>query len=125
MAQNNQRLKSLRPKRCLADRPERTKAAAAAAPWSYYISSLKVAILGPADHQWFAASKPYYTGRVGSVPERDIAERAVAILNRDHAGDETIARPQIDNILQRAARERKQAAAERRATAASSIPSLP
>ena len=92
---------------CAADIIQNRKAPAPMPPpWELHVGLIKLAIIGPADHQWFSVSKPCYGGPVGTDREKDIAQRAVSILNREHNVDITITRPQIDAILQRATAER-------------------
>lgn len=90
---------------CTADRLSTRKSAPACTGWSLYIGLIKLTILGPEDHQWFSVSKSSYGLTVGTPMERDIANRAVAILNREHPNDSTISRPQIDAIIARATAE--------------------
>lgn len=94
--------------RCTADRLATRKAPPATMEpsWSLYVGLIKLAIIGPEDHQWFSVSKPCYQGVVGTERERDIARRAVRILNREYSGNSTIGRATIDDILARANAER-------------------
>jgi len=90
---------------CRADRknlqpstPSRT------AGWEFYVGHVKLTIIGPADHQWFPISGPYYSGPVGTDAEREAARQLVQYLNIHHRDDITIDRPAFDAIRKHAAK---------------------
>jgi len=69
-------------------------------PWEVHIGFVKLAIIGPADHLWFAVSNAVYgTGPVGTDKERDRARRAVDVLNAKYPSGEGVTRAVIDSIL--------------------------
>lgn len=69
-------------------------------PWEMHIGFVKLSIIGPEDHLWFACSDAVYgAAPVGTDKERDRARRAVAFLNKNHPTGEGVTRAVIDSIL--------------------------
>lgn len=69
--------------------------------WSLHVGHIKLFITGPGDDQWFAVSAAHYRGPVGTPAERAVAEKVVDYLNFHHRHDESIGRPEIDDLLRR------------------------
>jgi len=72
--------------------------------WELHTGHVKLFIVGPGENDWFACSAPHYHGPVGTPREREIANRAVKILNLNHRHARDIGRPAFDAILKQAAR---------------------
>lgn len=79
----SQILKSLREKRGSADTHHKTPPVLVE-KWRVEVGTHRLWIIGPGAHAMHAASASYYSGRIGTDLERQIAQRAVQILDRTH-----------------------------------------
>lgn len=70
--------------------------------WELHTGYVKLFIVGPGENDWFACSAAHYDGPVGTPREREIARRALAILNQDFRHARDIGRPTFDRILKQA-----------------------
>lgn len=52
--------------------------------WHMFVGTIRLWIVGPASDAMHPASDVYYQGRIGTDQEREIAQRAVDILNLTH-----------------------------------------
>ena len=76
--------KKHRPQPYLADHPVHLTAATHLHIWGLHVGWIQLFIAGPGPDAWLACSESYYYGQVGTEEERNLARRAVAILNRTH-----------------------------------------
>lgn len=95
---------SLRTLPCLADSKlhQATVTAAQLHIWEMHVGTVQLFICGPGPDAWLAYSESYYTGQVGTEEERNIARRAVAILNREQLQNKDAGPTEIKAALARA-----------------------
>lgn len=95
--------KSLRSPACLADQPGHQAAVATALHiWELHVGTVQLFIVGPGPDAWLACSKSYYSGQVGTDEERNIARRAVILLNREQMQTKDAGPAEITAALERA-----------------------
>lgn len=102
--------KSLRTNQCLADHPNHQTAIAAAVAtqlhiWEMHVGTVRLFIVGPGPDAWLACSESCYSGQVGTDEERNIARRAVILLNREQLQNKDAGTAEIKAALERASRE--------------------
>ena len=70
--------------------------------WHLHTGTVRLYICGPGTDAWLACSESYYSGRIGSDEEREIAHAALALLKRDHLQDKDAGPTEIRAALERA-----------------------
>jgi len=97
--------KSLRSPACLADHPNHQAAVAASSHiWEMHVGWVQLFIVGPGQDSWLVCSEAYYTGQIGTDQEREIARRAVILLNREQLQNKDAGPTEIRAALERARR---------------------
>lgn len=101
--------KSLRAPACLADHPNHQAAVTATVAtalhiWEVHVGTVQLFISGPGQDAWLACSESYYSGRIGTDEERDIARRAVILLNDEQIQNKDAGPTEIRAALERARR---------------------
>lgn len=84
--------------------PNSTPTPQAVEPWHLHTGTVRLYICGPGTDAWLACSESYYTGRIGSDEEREIARAALVFLNREHGQDKDAGPAEIRAALERARR---------------------
>lgn len=82
-------------------------AAPTAETWELHVGHIKLFITGPGEDDWFPVSNAYYTGPVGNITERRIAQAAVHLLNASHRYERNLCKKKFAAIYQRAKRKIK------------------
>lgn len=95
-------LQNLREKRGFAD-THRTPTALVE-KWRMEVGSVRLWIIGPGSDAMHPASQTYYSGRIGTELERQIAQRAVEILDRTRR-DHDAGKAEIQAALDQAANQ--------------------
>lgn len=71
-------------------------------PWHLHTGTVQLFIVGPGQHAMLACTESYYTGRIGSDEELQIARLALDILSREHGQDKDAGPAEIRAALERA-----------------------
>lgn len=69
--------------------------------WELHHGSVQLFIVGPGEDAWCPCSEANYSGTIGTPEEREIARKALAILNRYHLHDPDTRPADIRKIIER------------------------